>query len=283
MYHDEIGFDAMTLDSPLARSGQLGLTDTLEQDFSSRLLGLILASDLFAARNPAPIHWLENVVLETCWDGAVIGFSGERLDQDDLDAFLGCVILAFRNPGRGLGSTRFTLRELTRLIRPKGRRITARRLERSLWRLAAARLEIEDSAGCYNIQARLLNTLLCDRAAGICAVDINPRIMEGFRTATSVERLLATRAPLDSGGFRRWLAGLLANSPSCLRLEVSGLRRLCGLTRQPMPAFRIRAITALQAFLDLGYIASIEPCGPDRLVIQHRVARGEEPSCLLLS
>jgi hypothetical protein len=283
MYHDEIGFDAMALVSPLTRSEPAGLADTLEQGFSSRLLGLILASDLFAARNPAPRHWLENIALETSWDGAGIAFSGERLDQDDLDAFLGCVILAFRNPGRGLGSTRFTLRELTRLIRPKGRRITSRHLERSLWRLAAARLEIEDSAGCYNIQARLLNTLLCDRAAGICAVDINPRIMEGFRTATSVERLLTTRAPLDSGGFCRWLAGLLANSPSSLRLELAALRRLCGLTRQPMPAFRIRAITALQAFLDLGYVASVEPCGPDRLVIQHRVARGEEANCLLLS
>jgi hypothetical protein len=283
MYHDEIAFDAMTLGSPLTAKVRTGLTDTLEQDFSNHLLGLLLASDLFAARHPGPRHWLESHVLATCWEDAVIRFSGERLDQDDLDALLGCVLLAFRNPGRDIGSTRFSLRELTRLIQPKGRRIPARVLERSLWRLSAARIEIEGLDGHFHIQARLLHTLLCDRAAGLCAIDVNTRIMEGFRSATAVERLLATRAPLGIGSLRRWLAGLLANSPSSLRLEIEALRRLSGLTRQPVAAFRVRAVAALQALLDLGYIASIEPCGPDRLVIRHQIARGEDSACLLLS
>lgn len=283
MYHDEIGFDTIALDSPLACDEQVGPAGILEQDFSSRLLGLILASDLFAARNPGPRHWLENIVLKTCWEGADIRFSGEQLDQDDLDAFLGCVILAFRNPGRGLGSTRFLLRDLTRLIRPMGRRFDAKRLERSLWRLAAARIEIEDAAGDYHIQSRLLHTLLSDRAAGICAVDVNPRIMEGFRTATAVERLLTIRAPLGTGGFRRWLSALLANVSSSFRVDIAALRRLSGLTHQPAQAFGERALAALQAFMDLGYIASIEHLGPDRLVVHHRVSRREDSACLLLS
>lgn len=282
MYHDEIGFDALTLDSPLSHDGQVQPAGALEQGFASRLMGLILASDLFAARNPGPRLWLEGVPLATCWEGAVIRFSGERLDQDDLDAFLACVLLAFRDGGR-TGAARFHLRDLTRLIRPRGRRFAARRLERSLWRLASARLEIEDAAGHTHIQARLLNTLLCDRVAGLCAVDVSPRIMEGFRGAAAVERLLAIRAPLAASAFHRWLAALLAHGPACLRLELTALRRLCGLTRQPMPAFRIRAIAALQDFLDLGSIAAIEPAGPDRLVIERPVARGEEPACLLLS
>lgn len=283
MYHDEIGFDAMALQGPLAQDEQAGAAGALEQGVSSRLLGLILASELFAARHAGPRNWHDDVALESCWHGADIRFSGEALDQDDLSAFLGCVILAFRAPGRGLGSTRFRLRDLTRLVRPRGRHFDARRMERSLWRLAAARIEIEDAAGEYHIQARLLHTLLCDRAAGICAVDVNPRIMEGFRSATGVERLLATRAPLGSDGFRRWLAGLLANSPGTLRLDFAALRRLSGLSHQPLPAFRTRTVAALQALMDLEYIAAIEPCGPDRLVIHHRVSRGEEAACLLLS
>ena len=283
MYHDEIGFDAMALESPLAQDGQIGLAVSLEHAFTTRLLGLVLASDLFTARHPGPRVWRENVPLESCIAGTSIRFSGERLDQDDLDALLGCVLLALRNPGRSPGSTQFSLRELTRVIRPKGRRFDARRLDRSLWRLAAARIEIEDEGGCYNIQARLLNTLLCDRAAGICAADVNPRLSEGFRTATAVERLLATRAPLGSGAFLRWLAAFLANSPSCLRLDLAALRRVSGMSHQPLTGFRVRAIAALQDFLDLGYIASIEPCGPDRMVVTHRIARGEESSCLLLS
>jgi hypothetical protein len=282
MYHDEFGFDALTLDSPFSHDGQSRPAGALEQGFANRLLGLLLASDLFAARNPGPRPWLDGVALATCWEGASIRFCGERLDQDDLDAFLGCALFAFRDGGKS-GAARFHLRDLMRLIRPRGRRFATRRLERSLWRLASARIEIEDEAGDIHIQARLLNTLLCDRAAGICAVDVSPRIMEGLRGAPAVERLLAIRTPLAASAFHRWLAALLAHGPACLRLELPALRRLSGLTRQPMPAFRIRAIAALQDFLDLGAIAAIEPAGPDRLVIERPVARGEEPACLLLS
>lgn len=284
MYHDEIGFDAMALTSPLDNGMQAGPADALEQGFAVRLLGLLLASDLFAARNPGPRPWQDNVALETCWPGANCRFSGERLDQDDCDAFLGCLLLAFRSPGQGnKGLARFRLRDLIRLIRPKGRRFDARRLERSLWRLAACRLDIEDALGRYTIQARLLNTLLCDRAAGICAVDVSPRLMEAFDNAAHVERLLAGRLPLGASSFHRWLAGFLAHGPATLRLDFSALRRLSGLTRQPLSAFRVRAVAALQDFLDLGAIAAIEPAGPDRLILKRPVARGEDPACLLLS
>lgn len=282
MYHDEIAFDAMPLANPFDAEARPGPAEALEEGFADRLAGLVLASDLFSARNPGPRTRLEEAPVASCWDGATIRFCGERLDQDDLDAFLGCVLLAFRESGR-TGAARFRLRDLTRLIHPKGRRFDARRLERSLWRLASARIEIEEEAGCVRMQARLLHTLLCDRAAGICALDVSPRLMQGLRSAQAVERLLAARAPLGSAAFPRWLAALLLNGPATQRLDMTALRRLSGLTRQPMPAFRVRAIAALQDFLDLGYLAAIEPAGPDRLVAKRPVARGEEPACLLLS
>jgi hypothetical protein len=50
-----------------------------------------------------------------------------------------------------------------------------------------------------------------------------------------------------------------------------------------MAAFRVRAVAALQDFLDLGAIAAIESAGPDRLIVSRPAARGEEPACLLLS
>ena len=281
MYHDEIGFDAMTLTSPLDSAPQTCAADSLEQGLSERLLGLVMASDLFTARGSSPRQWQEGVALESCWPGAAIRFSGERLDQDDLDAFLGCLLLAFR--GQAKGSARFSLRDLARLIRPKARRFDARRLERSLWRLASARIDVEDASGCYALQVRLLNTLLCDRAVGICAVDVSPRMLAAFGDAARLERLLAARAPLGSDGFSRWLAAFLSHGPAALRLDFLALRRLSGLTRQPMAAFRIRAVAALQDFLDLGAIAAIESAGPDRLIVSRPAARGEEPACLLLS
>lgn len=283
MYLDEYGFDALALQSPLDRDLRTDGNAALEEDFAGNLVSLILASDLFTARSLGPRPWTEGVTLATSWPGVTIRFSGERLSQDDLDTLLGCLLLAFRNPGRGHGCTRFHLRDLTRLIRPSGRRFAARCLERSLWRLAAARIEIESGAGQILIQTRLIHALLCDSAAGVCSAELNPRIMEGVRSATAVERLLATRIPLGTGLFRRWLAGLLANSTDCLRLDLAGLRRLSGLSHQPMSAFRVRAVTALQAFLDLGYIVSLEPNGPDRMVVMHQVARREQAACLLLS
>ena len=284
MYHDAYGFDALALQGPLDRTPRAGASPVQEMDFAGNLVGLILASDLFTARNLGPRPWTEGVPLAAVWPGATVRFCGERLNQDDLDTLLGCLLAAFRNPGRSPGCTRFTLRDLTRLIRPQGRRFATRCLERSLWRLAAARIEIESGTdGQVLIQTRLIHALLCDSALGVCSADLNPRILEGFRSGTVVERLLATRAPLGTGPFRRWLAGLLANATGCLRLDLAGLRRLCGLSHQPMPAFRVRAVAALQALLDLGYIDSIEPNGPDRLVITHQVARREQAACLLVS
>ena len=281
MYHDEIGFDAMTLTSPLDSDPEARAADGLEQGLSTRLLGLVLASDLFAARTCSPRQWQEGLPLAACWPGATLRASGERLDQDDLDAFLGCLLLAWRSQTRG--SARFSLRDLARLIRPKARRFDARRLERSLWRLAATRIDVEDAAGSYALQVRLLNTLLCDRAAGLCALDVSPRMLAAFDDAQRIERLLAARAPLGSDGFTRWLAAFLSHGPAALRLDFAALRRLSGLTRQPMAAFRIRAVAALQDFLDLGSLAAIESAGPDRLIVSRPVARGEEPACLLLS
>lgn len=283
MYLDDFGFDTLALDSPLDRAVRTGSTARPEKDFSGKLVGLVLASDLFTARKLGPRPWREGEVLTTSWPGATVRFSGERLDQDDLDAYLGCLVLAYRNPGRTHGTTRFSLRDLTRLIRPSGRRFAARCLEKSLWRLAAARVEIEGADGHVEIQARLVHALLRDSAAGICSMDLNPRIMDGFRSATSLERLLATRTPIGAGRFRRWLAGLLANASPCVRLDLPGLRNLCGLSHQPLPAFRVRAVTALQNLVDLGYIASIEPNGPDRLVVTHQIARKEYAVCFLVS
>ncbi len=282
MYHDEIGFDALALSSPLDSAATSGPAAVLEQDFAGRLLGLVLASDLFAARRSAPRQRQDGLVLATCWPDAEIRFSGDPLDQDDLDALLGCLLLAFRAPATARGSARFALRDLTRLLRPKGRRFDALRLEGSLWRLAAARIDIREQDG-VRMQARLFNTLLCDSSSGICAVDVNQRILSAFGDAGRVERLVALRAPLGSDGFRRWLAGLLLQGPASLRLDYQALRRLSGLSRQPMTAFRVRAVAALQDFLDLGVLASVEPAGPDRCILSRPAARGEQAACLLLS
>jgi len=283
MYHDDFGFDALPLQSPLERTVRGGGLWVQEQDYANNLIGLLLASDLFSARNPGTRPWLEDAPLATSWPDVTVRFSGELLDQDDLDVLLGCLLSAFGNPGRTAGATRFALSDLAKRIRTKGRRLTVHAVERSLWRLAGTGLEIISANEQIRIRMRLVHALLCDSASGVCSVELNPRLLEGFRSSTSVERLLATRAPLGSAPFPRWLAGLLANATGCLCLELPGLRRLCGLTHQSMTAFRERAVAALQTFLDLGYIVAIDRKGPDRLVITHQVARGEQSACLLVS
>jgi len=283
MYHDDFGFDALPLQSPLERTVRGGGLWVQEQDYANNLIGLLLASDLFSARNPGTRPWLEDAPLATSWPDVTVRFSGELLDQDDLDVLLGCLLSAFGNPGRTAGATRFALSDLAKRIRTKGRRLTVHAVERSLWRLAGTGLEIISANEQIRIRMRLVHALLCDSASGVCSVELNPRLLEGFRSSTSVERLLATRAPLGSAPFPRWLAGLLANATGCLCLELPGLRRLCGLTHQSMAAFRERAVAALQTFLDLGYIVAIDRKGPDRLVITHQVARGEQSACLLVS
>lgn len=283
MYHDDFGFDALPLQSPLERTVRGGGLWLREQDYANKLLGLLLASELFSARSPGARPLLEDAPLATSWPEVTVRFSGEILDQDDLDTLLGCLLLTFGNPGRSSGATRFSLHDLVKRIRSKGRRLTAHSVERSLWRLAGASLAIDNEADHIRIRLRLVHALLCDNANGVCSLELNPRLLEGFRSSTNVERLLAIRAPLGATPFPRWLAGLLANSTGCLCLELDGLRRLCGLGHQAMAAFRERVNAALQAFSELGYIAAIDQNGPDRLVVTHHVARGEQSACLLVS
>lgn len=283
MYHDDFGFDALPLPSPFDRPARAGGLWAQEQDYSGKLIGLLLASDLFAARAPGARHMLEDTPLATSWPGVEVRYSGEFLDQDDLDILLGAVLLVFGNPGRSSGSARFPVRDLIRRIRGKGRRLTSRAVERSLWRLAGANIAIQSLDGRIRMQTKLVHGLFFDTENGTCFLELNPRLLEAFHSPTSVERLLATRAPLGTAPFHRWLAGLLANATACLCLELPGLRRLSGLVHQPMAVFRERAEAALRDFSDLGYIISMEQHGPDRLVVTHQVARGEQSACLLVS
>lgn len=281
MYHDDFGFDALPLPSPLDRPLRGGLW-AQEQDYSGKLIGVLLASDLFGVRSAGARPLLQDALLATCWPDVDIRYSGEQLDQDDLDVLLGVLLLVFTNPGRSTGAVRFQPRDLIRRIHGKGRRLTARTVERALWRLSSGGMTIASDDGQIKIQTRLVHGLFHDAASGVFALEINPRLLEGFHSATGIERLLATREPLGAAAFPRWLAGLLANASSCLCLEMDGLRRLSGLTHQAMPAFRERAESALQIFSDLGYIVSMEAIGPDRLVVNHQVARGEQSACLLV-
>ena len=157
MYHDDFGFDALPLQSPLDRSPRGSSLWVQEQDYASQLVGLLLASDLFSARTPGPHPVLEGALLATSWPGVVVRFTGESLDQDDLDTLLGCLLLAFGNPGRSSGSTRFPLRDLARRIGAKGRRPTVRGLERSLWRLAGAGLGVTSEDGKIRTHTRLIH------------------------------------------------------------------------------------------------------------------------------
>jgi hypothetical protein len=96
MYHDEYGFDALALDSPLDRTERTCGNPNLEENFAGNLVGLILASDLFTARNLGPRPWTESLVLATSWSGATIRFSGERLSRRLTPCRLRVVAFAIR-------------------------------------------------------------------------------------------------------------------------------------------------------------------------------------------
>ena len=238
---------------------------------------LFLASDLFPARAMRLGKRLERAPLNVLSSAQSAAYSGESLDQFDLDVFLGCVLKDIRKEKPVRRSMRDFLRTLGR--RPTPSHLA--RLEASLFRLASARIELADQRfGCC---VQLVESVLVDRKHGVCRIKAAPEAVAALRETEGLEELAKLRASLGQNPLTKWLAGLISvlGGETCL-LDLERLRILCGRHSASLAAFSDQAVPALSTLADMGYIHSTNQCPNGRVMVVRRAGRSAASECQLV-
>jgi hypothetical protein len=237
----------------------------------------ILRSALFPAIQSKDRRMLRNAPIAAL-KGQDVTFTGEQLNQEDLEVWLQVLDLARNHP---LGEICHTSAHglLKALERPTGNS-QHKQLHYSLRRLQAHGLEIK--AGRFTYFGSLIKEGIKDEVTRQYLIEINPRMAALFGQGwTQLDT--ATRRKLRGKPLALWLQAHYATHAKPLPYSVAKLRELSGSQTKDLRFFRKalrRAVADLQA---TGAIATWEIDGGD-LVHVHKVPtitqrrRGREPN-----
>jgi len=277
MFLEEVTLDA----SEIFHHPALQVQDTPVLPAPGSLLGagasLFLASDLFPASAVRRRKRLERATLQVLSPSQAATYSGECLDQFDLDVFLGCLLRDLRRQK----PVRRSMRDFLRLL---GRRPTPSymvRLEASLLRLANGRIALADRRfGCC---VQLVESVLVDRDQGVCRAQASPEAIAAFREVEGLETVARLRFSLGQRPLTKWLAGLISvvGGEACL-LDLNRLRVLCGRGATDSAVFAGQALPALATLVDLGYIQSMRQCQNGRVMVVRHGGRNRAAECQLV-
>jgi hypothetical protein len=182
------------------------------------------------------------------WKGCQIKFTGEALDQNDLDVFLMAIHLQSRAPGQAVNFTASGL--LIALGRQKGK--SGRDwLMRSLKRLKHTLVEIKINSVTY--YGSLLDAIVHDETKGIYRLRLNPEL--GGLFGDDYIRLDWKNRLSLSGNLEKWLHGYILSNKSPHQISVEKLQLLCGSTSQAKFHFREKLKKALRSLLKTNIIS----------------------------
>lgn len=239
--------------------------------------GLFLACDLFPALHVRKRARAHRQPLNVLPGQAPARYCGDVLDQFDMDVFLGCAVkeLSRGRPGRHV------MRQFLSGIGRKATPSYVARLEASLFRLASARIELDDSRfGCC---LQLLESVLVDRGLGVCRVKVSAEALAALRRVEGVEALAALRFGLGPRPLTKWLAGFLCSLGSeAALLDLERLRLLCGRSATDPAVFAGQALPALRTLADMGYIASFRQRPDGRVVVLRHPGRRGPGQCQIV-
>jgi len=214
-----------------------------------------LASALFAASRLRRRRATECAALPVLKGGARLVFSGERLDQDDLDVFLGCVEHSLEQQRPGRGSVRFAVDDFLRRLGRRDTPATRERLAASLLRIELSRIALCDEE--MNAYANLLVCVGFDLGRDVWFAEVNPDVLAAFARATNPLGFIHTRLRLGPRPLAKWLFGLAWTLQDDCLLRSGELRRLCGCQALEGAPFRALFRKALSALALVGYGAAV--------------------------
>ncbi len=166
-------------------------------------------------------------------NGTEILYTGERLDQGDLDVWAQCLHIA-RTHDLGL-RVQFGAREFLRAIDRKGDGHSIEWLKRSMSRLMECTVWIKDGKRMYS--GHMLEFAGWDDATGQFVIKIDPSAASLYGTDSWTGIELSQRQELK-GDLARWLHAFYATHAHPFAYKVETLHSLCGSERGRIRDFR---------------------------------------------
>ncbi len=194
---------------------------------------VILRSALFGVVKKGTRAYEKNV-LKTSFNGYTVKYSGEQLDQSDLDVWLECVQ---RCQETALGHTvRFTSNNFLHAIGRNNGRSDYAWLQESLWRLRVNDVVISD--GNFSYAGSLIHEQYMDEKTGDCCLILNPKILACFGDAGWTGMSKFFRLQLKGKPLTLWLYGFYSSHKKPLPFKVVTIKGLCGSNVGELRKFR---------------------------------------------
>lgn len=184
---------------------------------------VILRSALFGVMKKG-IRKYEKGVLKATFNGYTVKYTGEQLDQSDLDVWLECLQ---RCQNTQLGHTvRFSSHDFLISISRDTGKAQHEWLKSVFLRLRANDVEISD--GRYTYMGSLIFEQYRDEETGDNCLVLNPKIAACFSDAgwTGINKTI--RIKLKGKPLTLWLYGFYSSHAKPLSIKVSTLKDLCG-------------------------------------------------------
>ncbi|TVM36855.1 hypothetical protein [Oceanidesulfovibrio marinus] len=205
-------------------------------------------------------------------------YSGEPLDQFDLDVLLHCTAAAGSSRRRG------TWIEHTTLIKSLGKRneaSTRQRICDSLARLQECTIGIEGHG--YRYMTRLVNRALLDEDACASLVEINSDFAGAIRLRRGLDLMLNERRSLGADGLSKWLHGVLWILPAGFSSDFATLCELSGMSHMNACDFEKQCREALDLLAENSMITQYDVRQGGRLLVEGRGNTAHAKVCGFLS
>lgn len=176
-------------------------------------------------------------------EGIEIRYTGERLDQGDLDVWESVLHVArFQELG---SQCRFTSYALLKLMGKTDSGKNRATLHARIERLVATALTVKQ--GRYNYIGSLISGAAKDTKTQEWMIELNPKLRPLFAADQFTQIEWVVRHALDGKPLAQWLHGFYASHAKPFPLKVETLRRLCGSEATLMSDFAKTLRKALDA------------------------------------
>lgn len=223
----------------------------LEQEISSRKDGVPYSQKLPACgveKKPVPNAFLrsalfgviekggriyERRVLKASVNGITVKFTGQQLDQADLDVWLGCLHHLKDSP---VGTeVYFTMKGFLKFIGRNAGKSDKEWLRDSLSRLSSCLIEVGDGTHFYS--GHLINEFYRNEVECEYALTLNPKMLAFFSDELWTGVDFEKRKELKRKSTAKWLHGFYSTHKTPLPYKVETLKDLCG-SKTELKGFR---------------------------------------------
>lgn len=232
---------------------------------------IALRSSLFSSLPKGPRSLLKRAVLPS-QKGFTIFFTGEQLDQCDLDVWESIVFESLQRP---LGS-HFTVTAY-QLLKIQGRSLSGSNrssLFTRLLRLKATALEVQCAGGCF--VGSLLEEFWKDAQTGLFTFRLSSTLITLFQKDTFTFLHRPIRHALRGKPLSQWLHGYYSSHAKPFPIKVESIHLWCGSQSSNLRDFKkdlVRSLSALAtAYEEVGQKFSFE-IKEDLVVVTKTVAK----------